>query len=183
MALVVSLLSAYYSWSSNQIAQESNNIAKKIQTETRSLFLAEKRPYLYVEVPQLEGKYLDIQNDGKNLSAKFSIKISNNGGIAARDIKIYAHFFDEEGSNYQNLTIIPPDLQKILPGKFNIVNPTIGSGGNENIYRAIKSGKLMFQVEVIYKSDIEEEAPYTTRVQFLLDEKGVTLLGSLGEFQ
>lgn len=183
IALIVSILSAYYSWSGIQVANESNEIAKDIQESTKNIFLAEKRPYLNVYISEISpGNYLNI-NNGNEPTALFTVELKNEGGIPARNIETIIYYFDDEQKTYNTLRMYVPDTQKILPGKFHSMDISMSDKEGTPMNRAIKSKELRFQVVVNYRSDVDKSTEYKTKKQFFVRSDGVTLIGNLGEFQ
>lgn len=183
IALIVSVVSAYYAWIGIQVAQESNRIAKEAQTAAKNLFLAEKRPYMNIYIPKLPtGKYLTITDNGE-ISAVHTVELKNEGGIPARNIELKIYYFNDQKNLYNSLSIHVPNAQKILPEKSHFITVTISDKENTETYKAIKSGKLRFQVEVEYKSDVDELTEYQTKKQFSVGSDNVLLIGNLGEFQ
>lgn len=184
LSLMVAVLASCYSYMGVQVAKESNKLAKETQELNAKLFLVEKRPYIDVEVSKIEGRYLVIA-DEENSEGKFSLELKNLGGLPARDIQIDIYYYDNNLKQYEHASIIMPPLQKILPGKSQFINTLSLKGGPNTtaVSKELKLGKLLMQVEIKYKSEIEESTYFQTLKRFEIGSDKVTLLGNLGEFQ
>jgi len=183
LALLISFLSAYYAFVGVQIARESNRISQEAQEINKNLFLAEKRPYLNIFIPEVSSNnYLNIYGD-KEPVAEYSIELRNEGGTPARDIYLIVYYFDAELKPYNTLSVYVPETQKILPGKSHFIEVAMSDKEGTGTNKAINSGELRFQAVVQYKSDVDIEQQYKTKKQFSVRKENVILLGNLGEFE
>ena len=183
LALIVSVISVSFSWHGINVAEDSNRIANEAKKEANNLFLTEKRPYLNVYTPEIIDKKYLIISDATEPMATIKIELKNEGRIAAKNVGIVLHFFDEQGNSYNTVSIYVPMLQKILPDKSHFVEFSMSDKKDTPIYKAVRSGKINFQIEVAYKSDADKDILYSTKKQFAISSNNVVLIGNLGEFK
>jgi len=186
IALVVAFVSAYYAYSGNQTAMESNKIANEALEVSRNSFLAEKRPYLNVYIPKYNesNNYIGIFDSEEGPKLAHRLEIKNEGGIAARNIKVTLYRLESSQKGaVQTVYIELPDLQKILPGKSTYINTSFGDILSESANSIINEASLTFQAQVQYKSDVDESIQYETIKQFSVTKDKITLMGNLGEFR
>jgi hypothetical protein len=183
VSVISVITAAYFAWSANKIAKEANVIAKEAEEKTQKIILAEKRPYLNINIAKLEtGQYLNIE-DSKGLSATYRVEVRNKGIIPANNISVKMYLFSDERIVYKIITLEMPDLQKLFSDNFYRKDVTLSSDKEDSdIYKAIQSGELQLQVEVNYKSEVDETL-YQTKKQFIIKRDNVSLIANFGEFK
>lgn len=150
-------------------------ISLDVKNTNERFFLAEKRPYLNVDVVKLNGKYLNITDEDPT---SFSLEIKNEGDLTAKNIKTNLYLIKNEV--FYPTHNISLNRYKISPDGHELMNPILS---NDQLEKNLQNGKLSFLIEIKYKSDADENIEYATRKKFTISETETSLIGGLGEFE